>query len=561
MTSSAWLLVPPAAAVLASRLALHARGQCRNRLEAIATGVLFYFFLLAPPLLLGVAPRSWMQLYVGVVMLAIAVCEGIQTFLALQFGMVIDPTLHAMVAMTSGSEIRDFIRTIFNPQLVAVVLGGLALVAADAALPSLAGGLATCRWAGYAALGLFLAKGVESVLKRRSYHAHRQRTFIQIIQKHNAMLQLVLSGLEYRQRFHRLREASRRTPPSGLVTPAVPEGLLGIVVIGESACRGHHGLYGYGRPTTPGLERLLAGHPGNAAVFDDAIAAIPTTPEAFEFMFTCLTVDREEFKPRLTLPALLKQAGFWQAFYGAQPRFSRADTSQTLIFSACDESVNLNQASGNERDTARSVYDEALLPRVWPHFDRKPAHPTALFLNLYGSHLLYRNRYPEDWPAPFADDDRQGLPPSLDDKFVREWNEYDNSVAYTDSVLTRLAERVMRESSRPCFLLYFSDHGEVLSDGVRLQRSRKSREHDAYEIPLVMVWNDRYAEALPDVVAAADANRHCPLQMDKFLPSFCQAFGLNWAQKGESALASGFEPPERRTMDLGEVVYERGTIP
>ena len=552
MISSAFLVVVPLVMVAADQMVLHLRGECRKPLEAVCTGMLFYLFLLAPVFLFGTVDSPYMRIYQCVAIPCIVFCEGLQLFMGWQFGMVMEPTFFAMLSMTSGAEIRDFIKTIANFRLLAVVSLAVALSVGSALW-----GLEPCRWLGYAAVVLFLAQVVESILKRTSYRSRRQRKFIQIIQKHNALLQLVLGYLEYRQRFMLLRNASSMAPKVPVDSSGVPENLLGVVVIGESALRGHHGIYGYARQTNPELVRLRERYPRNFAVFDDAIAAIPTTPEAFEFMFTCQTLDKSEFAPGFTLPHLLKKAGFWQAFYGAQPRFSQYDTSQTMIFGACDESVNLNHARGRDKTMKRSVYDEALLEYLLPHFDISHEKPTAVFLNLYGSHQLYGNRYPEDWPAPFRDDSSRGLLPGLDKKYFKDWNEYDNTVAYTDSVLARIADKVLAEDGRPCFMLYLSDHGEVLPDGVHLPRSRKSRDNDAYEIPLILVWNELYEKAFPEVVASALKHSHCPLQMDRFLPSFCQLFGLKFQDDAweEGVFSAGFHPHGGRKMDLGLVDY------
>ena len=550
--TSALLILIPLVMVAIDQLVLHLRGECRKPLEAICTGMLFYLFLLVPVFLFGTDNCLYMRIYYCVAVHCIVLCEGLQIFMGLQFGMVIEPTFFAMLSMTSGPEIKDFIKTIANFKLLAVVSLALALSIGSSLLE-----FTPCRWLGYAAAVLFLAKVIESILKRTSYHSHRQRKFIQIIQKHNALLQLVLGYVEYRQRFRRLRDASSLAPKVTVSASGVPDDLLGIIVIGESACRGHHALYGYPRSTNPELMRLKESHPKNFAVFDDAIAAIPTTPESFEFMFTCQTLDMNEFAPGFTLPYLLKKAGFWEAFYGAQPRFSQYDTSQTMIFSACDEAVNLNHATGKDKNTKRSVYDEELLGYVLPHFDLSHGKPTALFLNLYGSHQLYRNRYPEDWATPFQDDSGQGLPSGLDRQYFKEWNEYDNTVAYTDSVLAKFAAKVLDEKKRPCFMLYLSDHGEVMPDGVHLPRSRKSRDNDAYEIPLVLLWNELYEKAFPEVVAAAGRNSHCSLQMDRFLTSFCQLFGVRFQGEAwvEGVFAPGFQPHRKRKMDLGLVDY------
>ncbi len=92
------------------------------------------------------------------------------------------------------------------------------------------------------------------------------------------------------------------------------------------------------------------------------------------------------------------------------------------------------------------VYDENLLPflsRIANESGRQ-----MIFLNLFGSHVRYEDRYPAGHDV-FHGDSYAGHMVAT----------YDNSIHYTDYVLTEMIETLRKRHEVSC-LIYFSDHGE-----------------------------------------------------------------------------------------------------
>ena len=79
---------------------------------------------------------------------------------------------------------------------------------------------------------------------------------------------------------------------------------VGILVIGESAIRNHHGIYGYTRNTTPNLLR----HKENIILFQDMITVLPLTITALKYWLTDMTLQNRYAK--WTVFDALKKSGY-----------------------------------------------------------------------------------------------------------------------------------------------------------------------------------------------------------------------------------------------------------
>ena len=87
---------------------------------------------------------------------------------------------------------------------------------------------------------------------------------------------------------------------------------------------------------------------------------------------------------------------------------------------------------------------------------------------------------------------------------------YDNSIAFTDSFLGDVLER-LKQMRRPVFLVYFSDHGET----PRSANWRHPTDPDLTAVPLVVWLSPEYRAAFPDVVAEIKRKAREPLSLDR----------------------------------------------
>jgi len=135
-----------------------------------------------------------------------------------------------------------------------------------------------------------------------------------------------------------------------------------------------------------------------------------------------------------------------------------ATQSDHVYFSASDDSADVK-------------YDYILLPKLFKILeDRKPDQKVLIVLNFFGSHAGFKDRYPEEYEK------FQGADRRLD--------EYDNTVLYTDYILSRTLDISTKYGAK---FIYFSDHGLIDHHGeMPLKHDVRNNPHvDSMQVPLL----------------------------------------------------------------------------
>lgn len=270
---------------------------------------------------------------------------------------------------------------------------------------------------------------------------------------------------------------------------------VGVMVVGETARADHFSLNGYSRPTNPNLEKL------DGLLYLTAAACGTSTAYSVPCMFflrghdsyTPETADSES-----NVLDVLTSAGVETIWI---------DNNSTCKH-VCDriEYTNLRvQQDGTVRHDGE--YDTELVEIMEQYLDR---HDSDLLIVLHtmGSHgPAYSRRYPEEFAA-FTPYCHKMSPTECSVPDVV--SAYDNSIVYTDYVLSRLiAELARRRQDFDSFLFYASDHGESLGEnGVYLHGLPTSlAPRSQTEVPMLVWLSPEYQKAHrldisdPDVVA------------------------------------------------------------
>ncbi len=248
-----------------------------------------------------------------------------------------------------------------------------------------------------------------------------------------------------------------------------------LVVIGESANRTHMSLYGYPKPSTPFLLSI------NPFAFE-AIAPSNQTRLSIPLMLTGASVAH--FDAFYSLPSLvwdMRACGYETFWISNQWREGQNDSANGSIGDEADHYWS--------RDVhAAAVPDEVLIPRLKQTLSGS-AHRKAIFVHLMGSHIVYRNRYPKDFPTGPA----TGIVA-----------EYDESIRYTDFVLSQMYRLFPPEEF---LFVYVSDHGDLVrGPGPGDYGHGYSPAYKAeYEVPLV-AWSAK-PERLQTVRAMAQGRQ------------------------------------------------------
>ncbi|EUB84840.1 phosphoethanolamine transferase CptA [Pseudomonas sp. GM30] len=316
-----------------------------------------------------------------------------------------------------------------------------------------------------------------------------------------------------------------------------------VLVIGESTNRQRMSLYGYGRKTTPELDKLK----DQLAVFDNVITPRPYTIEALQQVLTF--ADEENPDLYLSTPSLvsmMKQAGYKTFWITNQQTMTKRNTMLTTFSEQADEQVYLN----NNRNQNAAQYDGDVI-EPFNKALTDPAQRKLIVVHLLGTHMSYQYRYP---PTFDKFQDRTGVPAGVRDDQVPTYNSYDNAVLYNDFVVSSLIKDYAKSDPNG-FLLYLSDHGEDVFDSAghnTLGRNENKPTAPMYTIPF-MAWASPKWRETHDWNFAADLGR--PYSSSHLIHTWADLAGLSFDEldRSKSLVSDSFKP---RPLMIGNP-YER----
>jgi arylsulfatase A-like enzyme len=310
------------------------------------------------------------------------------------------------------------------------------------------------------------------------------------------------------------RYALARLPPAPNKAPNV------LLIVLDTVRAGSLSLYGYERPTTPGLERLAR----ESATFDFAMSTAPWTLKSHGTMFTGLypqqirgdfqhplefdtPVLAEEFRRHGYVTAgfagnliyASRESGLSNGFvhyedyqlsvpqlilhsWIAQIPLARSIASSRSL-SGVWKAVTHPQLTFDSNDFNRKTYERRSAAAIAEAFlswqAAQKGRPFFAFLNLFDAHFAYRSTREFERRFALADKEMQGL--------------YDGAIAYTDSELERLLSELQRRKLLDdTIVVITSDHGEQFGDHGLIVHAN-SLYTQLLHVPLLI----RYPPAVP----------------------------------------------------------------
>ncbi len=236
---------------------------------------------------------------------------------------------------------------------------------------------------------------------------------------------------------------------------------LVVIVLGESLRADNLGIYGYKRDTTPLLD-----HNKDIYAYYNAYAGGGNTWTSVPAMFT-ISVGRPDLSKSIV--NLAKDAGYKVYWLSNQTKLSEWDYSVSAIADQADYSY----FSASENPD-KIKYDSILIPKFEEILNKiQPNDKTLIFLHCYGSHPIFKNRYPDN----FSKFNNHSL---LDD--------YDNTVYYSDYLISKFLKITENHNGR---FLYLSDHGltNPKSDNPLVHDIRIPPHLDSLKVPLITNYN------------------------------------------------------------------------
>jgi len=273
---------------------------------------------------------------------------------------------------------------------------------------------------------------------------------------------------------------------------------IGIMVVGETARADHFSMGGYAVKTNPRLENI----PG--VIFADADSCGTSTLFSVPCMFSMRGRDSyepDEASSESNVLDILTAAGIKTVWID----------NNSSCKNVCNRIENSNLR--DEPDEAAALYsdmgyfDEILLQKIEPYLDTD-GPDVLIVLHTLGSHgPAYSRRYPAEFGIfkPYC---QQASPTDCTTEEVV--NAYDNTIAYTDYLLSQLIEKLRTKADAvDTFLFYVSDHGESLGEGgIYLHGLPYAiAPYAQKDVPFIFWASDSFYEdrfATPKFIALAD---------------------------------------------------------
>lgn len=226
---------------------------------------------------------------------------------------------------------------------------------------------------------------------------------------------------------------------------------LTIMVVGETARAANFSLQGYNKQTNQYTPKL------GVKYFSDVSSCGTATAISVPCMFSRL--DRNHYDSRIA-----------QSQENALDIIQRSGVEVTWIDnnSSCKgvcarvNSQTVEPAKSNPLCDGRYCFDEVLVEELAAKFAKSSAKHQLIVLHMIGSHgPTYYRRYPEKDSKFLPDCPRSDIQNCSTEQLT---NTYDNTIAYTDLVLSKLIKLLQNSPADDKALLYVSDHGESLGE-------------------------------------------------------------------------------------------------
>ncbi|MEM7483244.1 MAG: sulfatase [Acidobacteriota bacterium] len=316
------------------------------------------------------------------------------------------------------------------------------------------------------------------------------------------------------------------SPPAAATAAETPDILLVTV---DTLRADRLSGYGYSRPTSPNLDRLMA----TGARFTEARTVEPLTNPALTSLVTSLyphehgaTRNGLRMRPELqSLPKVLDERGYRTAAFVSNWTLKDSISGLSEHFERYEEVLTKKRWFGffKGEATAEDVNEAAL---TWLSETAGRRRPVFAWVHYTEPH------------APYLHQRDQGKRLGIDGS-TKE-NRYDSEIGFVDEKIGDLLEALPR-SRRGTLVVFTSDHGESLGEHDYWGHGRNLYEPGLH-VPLSISW--------PGVIDPAKIT--APALLTDIAPTVLGLLGLDIPQSfrgydWSAVLRHGQAPPEQRT--------------
>lgn len=263
-----------------------------------------------------------------------------------------------------------------------------------------------------------------------------------------------------------------------------------ILILGEASRYDHWAINGYPRNTSPEIGKLK-----NFVSFRNVASGGTMTIFSVPQLITradAATYDRH--KEEKSILAAFKEAGYYSAWISNQSQYG---LTGNIGMHFNDGDTAMYCGHGENEANFTGTYDDAVIPSIKEVINSHPRKDIFLIVHLIGSHWRYVLRYPPEFQkfTPTSDRNHSLMSRPPKNEII---NEYDNSILYTDHVLSEIAG-IIKSSGASGSFLFVSDHGENLNDNNDdLYFHSYHPNFVTAKVPLFIWANDEYAKKYPE---------------------------------------------------------------
>ncbi|MDO4763724.1 MAG: phosphoethanolamine transferase [Flavobacteriaceae bacterium] len=232
-----------------------------------------------------------------------------------------------------------------------------------------------------------------------------------------------------------------------------------VIVVGESVRRDFLHNYGFGIENTPFIDRTPK------IQFDNYISVGPLTVVSLTRTLALSDENLQRYELNNSIVNLAKKIGYETFWISNQGIVGEHNSPISIIAQQSDNLYFLRKGDG---DVGLNHYDEEMLPLVDDIIKKKKQKPKLIVLHMAGSHAFVCDRTKGKY-----------------DEFLKskDISCYNKSIRNLDLFLGHIYKTLSKEGGG-FNLVYFSDHGQVIKNGlVRHGDSFK----ESYDAPLIIM--------------------------------------------------------------------------
>ncbi len=285
-----------------------------------------------------------------------------------------------------------------------------------------------------------------------------------------------------------------------------------IAIVSVDTLRADHlGVYGYGRPTSPGIDRWSKG----AMVYETALSTASETAPSFASLHTGrlpashgLRTNHEQINPgNWTLARILKEAGYETAAFVSSFVLTSENCRLDLGFDLYDETLD-----AVEDQPIRLAPSLARAVEEWLSAKSGVASPWFLWVHTIDPHGPYTPL--EEFRGTF----REGPSQTLSREKIPDYqwlgtlnyydyvDGYDAEIRQTDKYVGEIIERIEQLTSpEGTILIFVADHGEAFGEHGKYFRHGWSVHVEEIHVPLIIKdLRSPHSARIPQPVSLVD---------------------------------------------------------